>query len=92
MPHIVENCHNIIKAGRERLTTFQFEDPSPTIPTHRMKEDKWRTVGDKKGASSVANEKALFLLLKPASTTLSNTGSPRSFQRDTDKGIKVLWY
>ena len=28
------------KAGRERLTTYQSEDPNPTTPTHRMKEDK----------------------------------------------------
>ena len=38
-------------AGRERLTPYQSEDPSPTIPTHRMKEDKLKTVGDKNGAS-----------------------------------------
>ena len=40
------------KAGRERLTPYQFEDPNPTIPTHRMKEEKGKTVGDKKWASS----------------------------------------
>ena len=38
----------LCKAGIERLTPYQSEDPSPTIPTHRMKEEK----GDKKGASS----------------------------------------
>ena len=27
------------KAGREQLTPYQSEDPSPTIPTHRMKEE-----------------------------------------------------
>ena len=26
------------KTGRERLTPYQFEEPSPTILTHRMKE------------------------------------------------------
>ena len=36
------------KAGRERLTLYQFEDPNPTTPTHRMKQDKGKTVGDKK--------------------------------------------
>ena len=40
------------KAGRERLTPYQSEDPSPTIPTDRMNEEKGKTVGDKKGASS----------------------------------------
>ena len=36
------------KAGRERLIPYQFEDTNPTTPTHRMKEEKGKTVGDKK--------------------------------------------
>ena len=36
------------KAGRERLTPYQSEDPNPTTPTHRMKEERGKTVGDKK--------------------------------------------
>ena len=40
------------KAGRERLTPYQSEDPNPTTTTHRMKEEKGKTVGDKKWASS----------------------------------------
>ena len=28
------------KAGIERLTPYQSEDPNPTTPTHRMKEEK----------------------------------------------------
>ena len=40
------------KAGRERLTPYQSEHPNPTTPTHRKKEEKGKTVGDKKGASS----------------------------------------
>ena len=40
------------KAGIERLTPYQSEDPNPTTPTHRKKEEKGKTVGDKKGASS----------------------------------------
>ena len=40
------------KAGRERLTPYQSKDPSQTIPTHRMKEEKSKTAGDKKGAST----------------------------------------
>ena len=40
------------KAGKERLTPHQSEDPNPTTPTHRKKEEKGKTVGDKKGASS----------------------------------------
>ena len=40
------------KAGRERLTPYQPKDPNPTAPTHRKKEEKEKTVGDKKWASS----------------------------------------
>ena len=36
------------KAGRERLTPYQSEDPNPTTPTHRMKEEKGKTAGDKR--------------------------------------------
>ena len=35
------------KAGRERLAPSQSEDPNPTTPTHRKKEEKGKTVGDK---------------------------------------------
>ena len=37
-------------------------------------------------------KKALALLLKNASPTASNTGSARSFQRDAERGTKVLRY
>ena len=36
------------KAGRERLRPYQSEDPNPTTPTHRKKEEKGKTAGDKK--------------------------------------------
>ena len=80
------------KAGRGRLTPYQSEDPSPTLPTYRAKEEKGRIVEDKKWESNWAYKKALDLLLKPASPTPSNTGSTRSFQRETDRRIKVLRY
>ena len=35
------------KAGRERLTPYQSEDPNPTTPTQRMKEEQEKTAGDK---------------------------------------------
>ena len=40
------------KAGRGRLTPYQSEDPSPTLPTYRGKEEKGKTVEDKKGESN----------------------------------------
>ena len=39
------------KAGRGRLIPYQSEDPSPTLPAYRGKEDKGKIVEDKKGES-----------------------------------------
>ena len=39
-------------AGRGRLTPYQSEDPSPTLPTNRGKEEKGKIVEDKKGESN----------------------------------------
>ena len=36
------------KAGRGRLSPYQSEDPSPTLPTYRRKEEKGKIVEDKK--------------------------------------------
>ena len=74
------------------MTPYQSEDPSPTLPTYRGKEEKGKIVEDQKGETNYANEKALDLLLKPANPTPSNTVSTRSFQRDTERGKKVLRY
>ena len=80
------------KAVRVRLTLYQSEDPSPTLPAYRGKEDNGKKVEDKRGESNYAKKKALGLLLKPANPTPSNTGSTRLFQRDTERRIKVLRY
>ena len=40
------------KAGRGRLTPYQSEDSSPTLPTYRGKEEKEKIVEDKKGESN----------------------------------------
>ena len=40
------------KAGRGRLTPYQSEDPSPTLPAYRGKEDKGKIVEDKKTESN----------------------------------------
>ena len=52
------------KASRGRLTPYQSENPSPTLPTYRGKEEKRKIVEDKKGESNQANKKALNLLLE----------------------------
>ena len=40
------------KAGRVRLKPYQSEDPSPTLPTYRGKDEKGKIVEDKKGESN----------------------------------------
>ena len=40
------------KAGRGRLPPYQYEDPSPTLPTYRRKEEKVKIVEDKKVESN----------------------------------------
>ena len=40
------------KAGRGRLAPYQCEDPSPTLPTYRGKEEKGKIVEDKKVESN----------------------------------------
>ena len=72
------------------MTPYQSEDRSPTLPIYRRKEEKGKIVEDKTEESNKDNKKALDLLLKPANPTPSNTGSTRSFQRDTERRIKVL--
>ena len=77
---------------RERLTPYQSEDPSPTIPIHRMKKDRGKSVRVERGVSSYANKNAFAVLLKPASPSPSNMELPRLFHRDTDRRIKGKRY
>ena len=49
---IIKNCWQC-KAGRERLTPYLSEDPSPTIPTHRIKEEKWKNSRRQKGSKQL---------------------------------------
>ena len=37
------------KAGRGRLAPYRSEDPSPTLPTYRGKEEKGKLIEDKQG-------------------------------------------
>ena len=39
-------------AGRGRLPPYQSEDPNPTLPTYRGKEEKGKIVEDKKVESN----------------------------------------
>ena len=41
------------KAGIERLTPYQSEDPNPTTPTHRKKEEKGKNSRRQKGSEQL---------------------------------------
>ena len=47
------------KAGRGKLTPYQSEDPSPTLPTYRGKEEKRKIVEDKKGREQLGQQKRI---------------------------------
>ena len=68
LPMILLNKVGNVRPDRV-ITQYQSEDPSPTIPTHIRKKIN--------GANSNSNKMALALVLKPASSTPSNTGSAR---------------
>ena len=74
----------------ESENTLSVHRPHPHTTNRRKEDDK--TVGVKKERADHANRKALALLLKPASPTPSNKWSLRSFQRDTERGTKLLRY
>ena len=76
-----------------QCTPYQSEDPSQQYQNIDRKKRKGKRVEDySRDRAAYANKEALALLLKPANPTPSNTGLARSFQRDTEKGIKVLLY
>ena len=47
------------KAGRGRLTPYQSEDPSTTLPTYRGKEEKGKIVEDKKSREQLGQPKGI---------------------------------
>ena len=70
--------------------------PKTPAPQHKptdRKKRRGKIVEDyNRDRAAYANTKALALLLKHARPTPSNTGLARSFQRDTERGIKFLHY
>ena len=75
----------------ESENTLSVQKPEPHTINPR-KEEKDKTAGVKKERADHDNRKSFALLLKPASPTPSETGSLRSFQRDTERGTKLLQY
>ena len=76
-----------VGSGRLResdLHPISLKTPGPQLRPIDRKMRKGKTVEDKKGSSSLGQEKALALFLKPVNPTPSNTGPARSFYRDTE--------
>ena len=97
----VKNFINLLllkKVGSARLIKSDVHPISPNTPApqyqsiERKKRKGKRVEGYSRNRAAQANKEALALLLKPVNPTPSNTGLARSFQRDTEKGIKVLLY
>ena len=86
------------KVSSERLGESDIHHISPKIPApqyqpiDRKKRNGKRVEDYSRDRAAEVNKEALALLLKPASPTPSKTGLAISFQRDTEKGIKVLLY
>ena len=84
------------KIGSARLRESDIYLISPKTPAPQYqpidskKRKRIRVEDYSRDREAQANKKALALLLKPASPTPSNTLLGRSFQRDTDRGMKVL--
>ena len=57
------------------------------IEWKKRKGNEWR----RRGRKQLIQQKGICLAIEPVSPTPSNTESPRLFQRDTDRRIKVLW-
>ena len=86
------------KVSRARLGESDIHPISPKTPAPQYqpidrKKRKGKRVEDySRERAAQAIKEALALLLKLGSPTPSKTELARSFQRDTEKGIKVLLY
>ena len=89
-------CRYVKMVGSARLRESDVHPISSKIPAPQYqpidrKKRKGKRVEDySRDRAAWANKEALALLLKPAGPTPSKTELARSFQRDTEKGIKVL--
>ena len=106
MHMLIDNINSIIiififllkKVGSARLRESGIHPISPKTPAPQYqpidrKKGKGKKVEDySRNRAALANKETLALLLKPASPTPSNTGLARSFQRDTERVMKVMLY
>ena len=81
------------RLGESDIHPLSPKTPAPQYQPIDRKKRKVKRVEDySRDRAAQANKEAQDLLLKPASPTPSKTGRARSFQRDIEKGIKVLLY
>ena len=77
--------------GRERVRIlYQSEVPNPTQPTLGRKKKIKLKETEKKSRS--CQQESIDSALETRQSHTSNTGSLRWFQRDTERGTKVLRY
>ena len=85
-----------LKVGNARLGEIDLCPIGPwsqqTIPTNRRNKRKGRQQKTKRKLVAKVNKKGVVQLLKSANPTPSNIRSARSFDRDTDRRIKVMRY
>ena len=75
------------------IYTLSVRRPHPHNTNLYRKKRKGKRAEDySRDRAAWANKKTFILLLKPASRTPSKTGLARSFQRDTERRIKVMLY
>ena len=96
--HIIFLLLLLKRVGSARPRESDIHPISPETPAQQYqpidrKKRKGKIVDDNsRDRAAYANKKTMALILKPASSTPSNTRSARSFQRDTERRIKVLWF
>ena len=81
------------RLGESDIHPISPKTPAPQYQLIDRKKRKGKREEDYSwDREAYANKEALAMLLKPASPTPSKTELARSFQRDTEKGIKVMLY
>ena len=96
VPPELHVLHTAMRAGLQITKLTDPERASIVRPsecqTNALPVRPLRVKDYSKNRAAKDNKKALALFLKPASPTPSNTGLARSFQRDTERRIKVVLY
>ena len=92
--YIIIKKRSAVQGWERMIYTLSVRRPQPPQyqPRDRKKRNGKRVEDYSRDRAAWANKEALALLLKPASPTQLKMGLARLFQRDTERGIKVLLY